>query len=137
MIDTAYLQELLTIAKQKGYEGLPAKDIWDNCCSSEDSNSQEVMKFIYHMDAIWDSGLINWKDNLQIERWGFTDHGHGELTLTASNLVLTSTGHALAEKLSTDSKLKRFTQLVKSAGVTAGTIAFGELISAYISGRLS
>lgn len=129
MLDADYLQCLLAHFEKASYSGVTNTDVGKLMVDRDKDEADEVAKFIYHMDEVWNAGLIRWKDQLVLKRWGLSQSPDGQHTFSSYPLVLTPAGQAFIDELSKTSGMERFKAAMKTTGLAAGAEALKVIVT--------
>lgn len=84
------------------------------------ADENDYLKFIYHMDEIYDAGLIKTRDLKPQYRWGKSAELGGGRSYLDVHLILTPVGAEVLKELSKPKGLDRFIQAIRSSGAVAG-----------------
>ncbi|MCE8027556.1 hypothetical protein HOP54_02480 [Halomonas daqingensis] len=130
MLDTTYLKDLLQTIGNSRYEGIDTGKLVD-ASLGQDFDDADFLKFKYHMDEMWQAGLVRGRDGPGKNGWGYQGSAP-RIMLVPIPLVLSPVGSELLAELQKPKGLERFKQAIRSVGATAGTEALkygiGELL---------
>lgn len=135
MLDMDYVKQLLQMIGKASYRGVDTSKLVSEFLGRVPSHD-ELLKFKYHMDEIWDAGLIKGRDGPGENGWGYQYHRQN-MVLVPIPIVLTPLGSELLKELSKPRGAERLKNALRTAGSIAGTEAFkqavGELLKASVS----
>lgn len=130
MLEMEYLKEILQTIGDTRYEGINTDKLIESKTGKCPDNS-DFLKFKYHMDEMWDAGLIKGRNEPGNHKWGY-QYGLSDLMIINVPLVLTPVGSELLAELKKPKGLERLKQAFRSVAGIAGSEALragvGELL---------
>lgn len=130
MLDTSFMKQLLQAIGDTQYEGIRTGDLI-NATFPSGTQDNDFLRFKYHMDEMWQAGLIKGRDGPGSNGWGYSGRGPN-FTLISIPLVLTPIGSELLTELNKPKGLERLKQAMRSAGALAGTEALRHGVGALL-----
>ena len=127
MIDAKYLKSILDLAKACGYGGVKSGLLHKTFCPNEEDD-EEFHKFKYHMDELWNAGLIRGYHGSINNTWGLVGT-RGGFSLTSKDLVLTPSGDQVQLELSKSSGLENLSKAIKKVAGIGGEEALKHAVA--------
>ncbi|MBL1267663.1 MAG: hypothetical protein COA87_007925 [Halomonas sp.] len=139
MLQPALVQQILEAIGEGEYVGTRLGQLYKQFVGDDvqAASENEYLKFVYHMDEIYDAGLIKNRDLKPEYRWGQSRELGGGRSYANVHLILTPVGAEVLKELNKPKGLERLIQAVRSAGAVAGQEALKYGISELFKGSVS
>ncbi|GHB24534.1 hypothetical protein [Salinicola rhizosphaerae] len=135
MLEIEYLKQLLQRIGAAKYTGIESNYLV-YAALGENFSDEEFLKLKYHMDEIWEAGLIKGRDGPGKNGWGYQGKPP-RMMLIPIPLVLTPIGSELLQELNKPKGLERLKTAMRSVGGIAGSEALKAAIGALLKGAIS
>lgn len=135
MLNMDYMKQLLQAIGNARYEGVETDRLVYSTIG-EDCSDEDFLELKYHLDEMWEAGLIRGREGPGKNGWGYQGRPPRVMLLPIP-LVLTPIGSELLEELNKPKGLERLKQAIRNVGGTTGTEALkfgiGELLRGAVS----
>lgn len=139
MLQPSMVKSILEKIGKGEYVGTPLCDIYTHFVGQDLQAAEEndYLKFVYHMDQLYDAGLFEPRNISSKNRWGKSQSLGDTRSYTNVNLLLTPIGSEVLKELNKPKGLEKFIQSIRSAGATAGKEALRYGVSDLLKGLSS
>lgn len=139
MLQPTMVREILEQIGQGKYIGTPLAELHTAFVGKDLNTATEndYLKFVYHMDELYNAGLFKPRDFNAKHRWGRSEAIGGSRSYANVNLILTPIGAEVLVELNKPKGLDKLIQGIRSAGAAAGQEALRYGVSDLFKGLSS
>ncbi|WP_438768080.1 hypothetical protein [Kushneria sp. TE3] len=124
MIDSQMVKDILGAIGEGEYVGVTLPPLIERFLGDfNQAAPNDIEKFTYHMDELFEAGLFKAKDLRPELGWGLSRGLGNQYEMLDTTLVLTPIGGETLEELRKSKGMEKLKQAMRSAGALAGTEA--------------